>query len=82
MDMFPKQLSELTKKHSILQERLEKLKQAAFKKEESFSDRQELAKLEDELQLVKVRKLGEEACEIVDRLRLKIMWMFYCRLNS
>ena len=75
VDMFRKQLSELTKKHSILQERLEELKQAAFKKEESFSNRQELAKLEDELQLVKVRNSGEKA-------RLKIMWMFYCRLNS
>jgi hypothetical protein len=31
-----KHVSELTKKHSILQERLEELKQAAFKKEESF----------------------------------------------
>ena len=66
VDMFRKQLSELTKKHSILQERLEELKQAAFKKEESFSDRQELAKSEDELQLVKVRNLGEETCEIVE----------------
>jgi hypothetical protein len=66
VDMFRKQLSELTKKHSILQERLEELKRAAFKKEESFSDRQELTKLEDELQLVKVRNLGEETCEIVE----------------
>ena len=66
VDMFRKQLSELTKKHSILQERLEELKQAAFKKKESFSDRQELAKSEDELQLVKVRNLGEETCEIVE----------------
>jgi len=66
VDMFRKQLSELTKKHSILQERLEELKRAAFKKEESFSDRQELAKSEDELQLVKVRNLGEETCEIVE----------------
>jgi hypothetical protein len=32
-----KQLSELTKKHSIFQERLEELKQAAFKKEGIFS---------------------------------------------
>jgi hypothetical protein len=45
---------------------LEELKPAAFKKEESFSDWQELAKSEDELQLVKVRNLGEEACEIVE----------------
>jgi hypothetical protein len=66
VDMFRKQLSELTKKHSILQERWEELKQAAFKKKESFSDRQELAKSKDELQLVKVRNLGEEACETVD----------------
>ncbi len=66
VDMFRKQLSELTKKHSILQERLEELKQAAVKKEESFSDRQKLAKSEDELQLVKVRNLGEETCEIVE----------------
>ncbi len=66
VDMFQKQLSELTKNHSILQEILEELKQAAFKKEEFFSDRQELAKLEDELQQVKVRNLGEEACEIVE----------------
>ncbi len=58
VDMFRKQLSELTKKHSILQETLEELKQEAFKKEERFSDRQELTKLEDELQLVKVRNLG------------------------
>ena len=65
-EMFRKQLSELTKKHSILQERLEELKQAAVKKEESFSDRQELTKLEDELQLAKVRNLGEETCEIVE----------------
>jgi hypothetical protein len=42
------------------------LKQAAVKKEESFSVQQELVKLEDELQQVKVRKLGEEACEIVE----------------
>ncbi len=42
------------------------MKQAAFKKEGSSSDRQELAKFEDELQLVKVRNLGEEACEIVE----------------
>ncbi len=47
VDMFRKQLSELTK-------------------EESFSDRQELAKLEDELQRVKVRNLGEKACEFVE----------------
>ncbi len=60
VDMFRKQLSELKKKHRILQERLEELKQAAFKKEESFSDRQELAKSEDELQPVKVRNLGEK----------------------
>ena len=66
VDMFRKQLSELTKKHSSLQESLEELKQAAFKKEESFSDRQELAKFEDELHLVKVKDLGEEACEIVE----------------
>ncbi len=46
VDMFRKQLSELTKKHSILRERLEELKQAAFKKEEIFPDRQELAELE------------------------------------
>ncbi len=32
VDMFRKQLSELTKKHIILQERLEELKQAAVKK--------------------------------------------------
>ncbi len=64
--MFRKQLSDLTKKHSILQERWEELKQAAFKKKESFSYQQELAKSEDELQLVKVRNLGEEACDIVD----------------
>ncbi len=55
VDMFRKQLSELTKKHSILQERSEELKQAAFKKEERFSDQQESAKSKDELQLVKVR---------------------------
>ncbi len=66
VDMFRKQFSQLTRKHSILQERLEELKQAAFKKEESFSDPQELAKSEDELQQVKVRNLGEEACDIVD----------------
>jgi hypothetical protein len=64
--MFWKQLSELTKKHSTSQERLEELKQAAFKKEEFFSDSQELVKSEDESQLVKVRNLGEEACEIVE----------------
>jgi hypothetical protein len=69
VDMFRKQLSELTKKHSILQERLGKLKRAAFNKEESFSDRQELAKSEDELQLVKVRNLGKEACEIVESIK-------------
>jgi hypothetical protein len=66
VDIFRKQLSELTKKHSILQERLEELNQAAVKKKESFPDRQELAKSEDELQLVKVRNLGEETCEIVE----------------
>jgi hypothetical protein len=66
VEMFWKQLSELTKKHSILQERSEELKQVAFKKKKSFSDRQELAKSEDELQLVKVRNLGEETCEIVE----------------
>ncbi len=38
VDMFRKQLSELTKKHSILQERLEELKQAALKREKNFSD--------------------------------------------
>jgi hypothetical protein len=48
-EKFRKQLSELTKKHRILQERLEELKQAAFKKEKNFSVRQELAKLEDEI---------------------------------
>ena len=61
----------MTKKHSILQERLEELKRAAFKKEESLSDRQELAKSEDELQLVKVRNLGEETCEIVESTKTK-----------
>jgi hypothetical protein len=66
VDMFRKQLSELTKKHSILQERLEELKPAAVKKEESFSDRQEFTKSEDELQLVKVRNLGEVTCEIFE----------------
>ncbi len=66
--IFRKQLPELTKKHSILQERLEELKLAALacKKEESFSDWQELAKLEDEWQMVKVSNLGEAACDIVD----------------
>jgi hypothetical protein len=33
---------------------------------ESLSDLQELAKLEDEIQQVEVRKLEEEACEIVE----------------
>jgi hypothetical protein len=67
VDIFRKQLSELTKKQSILQERLEELNQAAFKKKESFSDRQELTKSEDELQLVKVRNSGEKkTCEIVE----------------
>ncbi len=49
-----------------MQERLEESKQAAVKKEESFSDRQDSAKLEDELQLVKVRNMEEEACGIVE----------------
>jgi hypothetical protein len=42
---------------------LEELKQAAVKKEERFSDRQKLAKYEDELQLVEVKKLEDGACE-------------------
>ena len=79
--MFRKQLSELTKKHSILQERLEELKQAAVKTEESFSNRQELAKSEDELQLVKVRNLGEETCEIVESTKTKDHVEVYRRLN-
>ncbi len=66
VDVFRKQLSELTKNPIILQERCEELKQAAFKKEEFFSDWQEFAKLENELQLVRVKNLGEEACEIVE----------------
>jgi hypothetical protein len=40
------------------------LKQAV-NKEESFSDRQELAKFEDEIQLVEIRNLEDEACKIV-----------------
>ncbi len=42
------------------------MKQPEVQKEESFSDRQELAKSEDELQRVKVRNLEEEECEIVE----------------
>ncbi len=42
------------------------MKQTAVKKEKSFSDLQELAKFEDELQLVKIRNLGEKACKIVE----------------
>jgi hypothetical protein len=47
------------------------LKQAAFKKEESSSDRQELAKFEDELQLVKVRNLGQENLKMNSFQRLE-----------
>ncbi len=62
-EKFRKQLSELMnlKKHCILQERQEELKQGAVKKEESFSYWQDLAKLEDEFQLVEVRNWKEEA---------------------
>jgi hypothetical protein len=41
VDMFRKQLSELTEKYSIEQERLEERNQAAVKNEENFSDLQE-----------------------------------------
>ncbi len=75
-------ISELTKKHSILQERWEESKQAAVKKEESSSDWQELANLEAELQRFEARNLEEEACEIVDSTKIDaFMWIFYCRLN-
>ncbi len=47
------------------------MKQAAFKKEESSSDRQELAKFEDELQLVKVRNLGQENLKMNSFQRLE-----------
>ncbi len=36
VDIFRTQLSELTKKHSILQERLEELKQAALRRKRDF----------------------------------------------
>ncbi len=42
------------------------MKQAAVKKEKSFSIWQDLVKSEDELQLAEVRNLEEEACEIVE----------------
>ncbi len=82
VDMFRKQLSELTKKRNILQERLEELKQAAFKKKESFSDLQELARLEMNYNWPKSRIWERKHVKLLNRLRLKIMWMFYCRLNS
>jgi hypothetical protein len=48
------------------------LKQAAVKKEESFSDLQELAKMEDESQVVWVRNLEDEACEIVESTKSEV----------
>jgi hypothetical protein len=77
-----KQSAELEKKLRIRQKRLEDLNATAVEKE-SFSDGQKLVKSEVELHLVvKVKHLTDEACELLYRLRLKIVWMFYCRLKS
>ena len=63
IDEFQKQSAELENKLGVWQKWLEDLDTAAVKKEESFSDGQELVKSEVELHLVEVKHLNIEACE-------------------
>ncbi len=67
-----------------MQEKSEELKQEAVEKEKSLTERQDLAKLEDELKLVEIRKSEVEACEIVGSTKTEdhgISYVFFWRFH-
>jgi hypothetical protein len=82
VDVFWKQLSELTKRHSILQGRLEELKQAAFKRKRVFQVGRSKPNWKMNYNRSKSEIWKRKHVKWLNRLRLKIMRMFYCRLNS